>query len=236
MPTNILDDARSYLVDFLKGKQNVFETKHPWRKGWEFAVLHSLHVEAYVLRILGREDDRLSESEVTLLRLAAILHDIARLEKREDHARAGAEIAAEWLERNGQYGLNAEESRKVLEMIADHSKKEVCEQDFSKGVLKDADTLDEIGVMSIFMTSNWLEHQSPFFFHALRQRLIEVELPFCDQKLSILNTEGAKKILREKRDFVEDFLAQLRDELQAEREAEQSLMRLSQEVESEYSG
>ncbi len=224
MSTDILDNARIYLVNFLKGKRNGFETKHPWRKDWEFAVLHSLRVESYALKILAREQHHLSESEITLLRLAAILHDIARLEKTENHAKLGAEIVEKWFQDNSGYNLKSGDSARVLDMIADHSNKDVREQDFSKAVLKDADTLDEIGAMSIFMTSNWLESQSPFFFYELRQRLIDFELPFCDKKLSILNTDGAKEILREKKAFVENFIAQITDELKADSYIEQMLL------------
>lgn len=227
MSADILHEARIYLVNALKGKHNPFETKHPWRKDWEFAVLHSLRVESYAVRILAFENHALSEHEIILLRLAAILHDIARLETRESHAISGAEIAREWLQNNPGLFVDDRDIEKVVTMIARHSTKDVSEQDFSTAVLKDADTLDEIGVMSIFMTSNWLETQSPFFFYQLQQRLVEFELPFCDRKLSILNTEGAKKILREKRTFLEDFIAQLTDELEADACIEQMLLGLS---------
>lgn len=229
MSTDILDNARIYLVNSLKGKHNDFETKHPWRRDWEFAVLHSLRVESYALRILARENHLLSEHEIILLRLAAILHDIARLDKRENHAKAGAEIVEKWLQNNSGYNLKSGDITRVMEMIADHSNKDVREPDFSKAVLKDADTLDEIGAMSIFMTSNWLESQSPFFFYQLRQRLIDFELPFCDKKLSILNTDGAKEILREKKGFVENFIAQITDELKADSYIEQMLLGLSKD-------
>lgn len=223
----LLDDARAYLVKSLKGKRNDFDTKHPWRKDWEFAVLHSLRVESYALEILAHENHPLSEHEIVLLRLAAILHDIARLDKRENHAASGAEIAKKWLQNDSGHHLEHGGAARVFEMIADHSNKEVREQDFSKAVLKDADTLDEIGVMSIFMTSNWLEHKSPFFFHDLRKRLIDFELPFCDKQFSILNTNGAKKILHEKKAFVESFIAQITDELKADEQFEQTLRMLS---------
>jgi len=219
----ILEDARKYLVNSLRGKRNGFETKHPWRKDWEFAVLHSLRVESYVLEILARENHFLSEDEITLLRLAAILHDIARLDRRENHAESGAEIAETWLRNHFEYSLESGDPARVREMIADHSNKAVPEQDFSKAVLKDADTLDEIGAMSIFMTGNWLERESPFFFFDLRQRLIDFELPFCDKKLALLNTDGAREILREKKGFVESFIAHITDELKADGDMEQIL-------------
>lgn len=226
MSTDILDNARTYLFHSFKGKQSSFETKHPWRKDWQFAVLHSLRVESYTLRILARERHLLSEHEIVLLRLAAILHDLARMEDVENHAKLGAEIAEPWLRNSLGHSLTSNDIERVLELIADHSNKNVHEQDFSRAVLKDADTLDEIGVMSIFMTSNWLERRSPFFFYDLRQRLIEFEIPFCDKQLSILNTDGAREILCEKKAFVENFITQLTDEMQADGHIEKILFEL----------
>ncbi|MBV5337343.1 MAG: HD domain-containing protein, partial [Deltaproteobacteria bacterium] len=223
MSTNILDNARTYLFHSFKGKQSSFETKHPWRKDWKFAVLHSLRVESYTLKILAREPHSLPEHEIVLIRLAAILHDLARMEDVGNHAKLGAEIAEPWLRGGSGFSLTNNDIERVLEMIADHSNKNVREQDFSKAILKDADILDEIGVMSIFMTSNWLDRRSPFFFYDLRQRLIEFEIPFCDKQMSILNTHGAREILSEKKAFVENFIAQLTEEVQADGDIEQIL-------------
>ena len=227
MAINILDRAREYLINFLHGKQNRFETRHPWRKDWQFAVLHSLRVEAYALKILAREQHHLSDSDILLLRIASVLHDIARLEITHNHAKMGAEIVEKWIHGNSDHNLKSSDIARVLEMIADHSNKGVPEQDFGKAVLKDADTLDEIGAMSIFMASDWLKIQSPFFFHDLRQRLIEFEIPFCDKRLAILNTDGAKEILGEKRAFLENFIAQLTDELPGDGHIERMLAELS---------
>jgi HD superfamily phosphodiesterase len=178
--------------------------------------MHCLRVEAYTLKILACENQPLSENEITMLRLAAILHDLAKLEQTDDHAGLGAELAEQWLRGYAGQPLGARDIERVAEMIACHSHKDVREQDFNKAVLKDADLLDEIGVMSIFMSSNWLEHQSPFFFHDLHQRLADFEIPFCDRTLATLNTEGARKLLEEKKAFIETFIAQLGNELQAD--------------------
>jgi uncharacterized protein len=227
MSTNILDDARLFLIHSLQAKGNGFESRHPWRKGWEFAVLHSLRVELYTTKILAREHHHLSESEVTLLRLAAILHDIGRLERRENHAQLGSEIAEKWLKGFPDSALQNSDIVRVVEMIADHSYKAVLDPDYSKAVLKDADTLDEIGVMSIFMSGNWVETHSPFFFYNLRQRLIDFEIPFFERKLAILNTNGAKEIMKEKKTFVENFIVQITDELQIDPRIEQMLFDIS---------
>ena len=224
MPIHILDEARLFLLDSLRGRGSELESRHPWRRGWEFAVLHSLRVESYVVRILSREDHSLSAEEVTMLRLAAILHDISRLEKREEHAKLGAETAKQWLTESSSTRLPDRDVTRVVEMIADHSNKADPEPDYSKAILKDADTLDEIGMMSVFMAANWVEMQSPFFFHDLRQRLIDAEIPYCERKLGILNTKGTREILQEKKAFLENFIAQIDDELQADARIEQMLL------------
>jgi HD superfamily phosphodiesterase len=178
-----------------------------------------------VLKILEQEQRSLSETEIGLLQLAAILHDIGRLEITDDHAKLGAQIADEWLMGHCDSELTEDEKDKVVRMIAGHSTKEYPESDFCTAVLKDADTLDEIGAMSVFMASNWIDHQSPFFFHHLRQRLIEYEIPFCDEKLSVMNTTGAKKILREKKAFIEGFIHQITCEIETGNYPEQLLLR-----------
>jgi uncharacterized protein len=227
MPAQILDEARLFLLNYFRDRHNPFESRHPWRRGWEFAVLHSLRVESYTTRIAAQDAHSLSKEEVILLRLAAILHDIGRLEKREEHARLGAEIAKRWLMEPSHQLLPGSDVERVVDMIADHSNKAVSEPDYSKAVLKDADTLDEIGMMSVFMAANWVDHQSAFFFHDLRQRLIDAEIPFCENKLVILNTNGARKILQEKKVFLENFIAQITDELQADARIEQMLLDIS---------
>jgi HD superfamily phosphodiesterase len=227
MPTQILEEARLFLVNSLRDRHNENETRHPWRKDWEFAVLHSLRVETYVTRILRQDQHTLSEREITLLRLAAILHDINRLGKREEHAKLGAETTKSWLMQSSSKLLSEEDVERVVELIADHSNKADPEPDFSKAVLKDADTLDEIGMMSVFMAANWVDSQSPFFFHHLRQRLVDVEVTYCEKKLTILNTRGAREILQERKTFLENFIAQIDDELQTDPDIEQMLLAIS---------
>ena len=224
MQSNILDEAREYLITFLEGKVNRLETRHPWRKDWKSMVLHSLRVETYVLKILAEEEHDFTDMERRSLQLSAILHDIGRLEKTANHATTGAEIAGRWLQNDPEGRLQPAEIERVIELIADHSNKDHRETDICKAVLKDADILDEIGAMSIFMAGNWLDAKSPFFFYDLRQRLVEVEIPFCDRQLPRLNTKAARKMLNEKKTFIENFIAQLSDELQANSQIASTLL------------
>jgi uncharacterized protein len=232
MPATILEHARQTILDTLRGKQSELVDYHPWRRDWQFAVVHSLRVEEYVLKILARQAHPLAEREIILLRLAAILHDLARLDRRAEHAVVGAQIARSWLEGTCPERLAQDEIERVAALIAAHSDKDCPTDDFASGVLQDADTLDEIGAMSIFMAANWVEPRSAFFFEHLRQRLVDVELPFCEKKMAILHSAGAREILMEKRVFIEGFIAQLAAELEGD--AEITRLLLGEDLEAQH--
>ncbi|PKO12887.1 MAG: hypothetical protein CVU39_21500 [Chloroflexi bacterium HGW-Chloroflexi-10] len=226
----MLEQARIYLVASLKGQENDHETTHPWRRDWKFTVLHSFQVKNYVLKILAREDHPLSENDIRLLRLAAVLHDITKLEKGNNHAKTGSNLVQKWLRKNFADQVTQEELDALEEIMKNHSDKNGHEPDFAKAVLKDADLLDEIGAMSIFMTENWLKKQSPFFFHNMRRRLKNFEIPYCVQTRTKLNTTGAKQLLDEKEAFIEYFIQQLSDELNTDVDLERYLNDFSEEV------
>jgi hypothetical protein len=147
------------------------------------------------------------------------------LEITENHAELGAQLVETWLLNHHSNWLTWDQVESVLEMISEHSNKENFDSSYSAAVLKDADTLDEIGVMSIFMSSNWIDHRSPFFFHDLRKRLIEFEIPFCNGKANLLNTNGAREILSEKKFFIENFITQVTNELASDEQIVQLLNR-----------
>jgi hypothetical protein len=105
-------------------------------------------------------------------------------------------------------------SEKLLSLIAHHSEKDIPGPDLLHGILKDTDTLDEIGAVSIWMATNWLDRTSPDFLADLLERLRMVEIPFCERTLSQLNTPAAQGILRQKQQFIQTFIVQLESELQ----------------------
>lgn len=226
MSSDLLTEARKYLITFLEGKHNDYESRHPWRKGWEFVVLHSFQVEAYVQRILEHEQHALNTDEILRLRLAAILHDIGRLEQTDNHAKTGVELVDKWLQTQPGIKARIDSVEKLLELIGSHSEKDTSEPDFSKAVLKDADILDEIGILSVFMAANWIDPQSPFFFHQLRHRLEEFEIPFCERQFARLNTLGGRALLNEKKEFIRVLINQLDQELDCDAEARRLLSEL----------
>jgi HD superfamily phosphodiesterase len=213
MNENTLEQGKRFLISYLKDKNMDYETIHRWRCSWEFIVLHSLRVEGYVKKILAGEGQVLPQEQVLTIRLAAILHDIGRIHKREEHALVGKNIIHYWLRENQEILNSIKDPDKLLFLIERHSNKEDHESDYSLKVLRDADILDEIGVMSVFMASNWIDRSNPYFFQLLSDRVENFEIDFCDNGFRLLNTETAKSILYEKRKFIELLNKQLKDEL-----------------------
>lgn len=215
MNLDVIRESKKFFVSYLKGKECGYETHYPWRKRWEFIVYHSLRVESYAIKILNGENHNLSDEEIELIRLSAILHDIGRINERDQHARISREIVEAWLKNNQRISSQIHNVDKLLYMIETHSDKDSKEEDFSIKVLRDADILDEIGVLSIFMASKRVDQSSPFFFNKLLERVKGFEINFCNQKMSMLNTITAKEVLRKKMDFINLFSDQLEDELEA---------------------
>ena len=213
MDENTLDEGKKFLFSYLKDKSIEHETIHPWRKSWEAVVLHCLRVEGYVKKILACESHDLSDDEVLLTRLAAIVHDIGKIPRRDEHALIGRNIIHDWLRENKAITKSVEESNRLLYLVEKHSDKEDDDEDYCLKVLRDADVLDEIGVMSIFMTSNWIDKSNPYFFKLLSDRVENFEINFCENGLKLLNTKSAKMILEEKIQFITLFNNQLQDEL-----------------------
>jgi HD superfamily phosphodiesterase len=214
----VFDETRQFLIECLRGKENRRETLHPWRKSWEFTVQHSLRVEALTMQILAAQTPPLPEDEMITLRLAALLHDVARLDGVSSHAQRAAEIVAAWLDARPDLAAHIPDRAKLFSLIAHHSEKNIPGPDLAHAILKDADTLDEIGAVSILMCANWLDRTSPDFLSDLLERLRIAEIPFCERTFSQLNTPAAKSILRQRQEFVEGFISQLGYELSGIRE------------------
>lgn len=213
MEEHVLNLGKEFLVSYLKDKNIEYENIHPWRNKWEFVVLHCLRVEGYVVKLLSRENHNLSEEEIILIRLAAILHDVGRVHMREGHAFLGRNIVEQWLKENSYVSQVIGDTKRLLKLIESHSNKEQIEEDYCLKVLKDADILDEIGAMSIFMASNWIDKGDPYFFQLLYNRLDTFEMNFCEECFKLLNTKAGKEILEEKKNFIAQFNSGLKEEL-----------------------
>jgi len=212
MPYDVLNIYRSFLNSYLRNKYIDYEIIHPWRKNWQFIVLHSLRVEEYAMQIIKADYSNFSFNTIKNIKIASIFHDIGRIHNKENHATIGKEIIEEWFESNTT-DLKKDDINEILFLIENHSNKENKTNNLSLSILQDADILDEIGVMSLFMASNWINKEDPFFFNYLSKRFEQKEIDFCDKGFSILKTMEAKSILNRKKEFIHLLNEQLKNEI-----------------------
>ena len=203
----ILENAKRFLVNNLKNKEVNYEPAHPWRKNGTFRVQHSLRVAEYARKIAIAEG--LVPREIFMIELASILHDIGALDDRENHTVKSRDIAYEWLIVNDKFSLSQSEIDLILGMIKEHSNKEDRDENIFYNILKDADILDEIGVMSILLATHRVDRNSSFFHENLKRKIEDFEIPFCDDKMELCFTQTAKQIIVEKKEFIKAFLLQL---------------------------
>ena len=218
MESHYIDKAKEFLLSYLKGKVCEYEVTHPWRRDSKFIVLHSLRVYDYAMKISEVMKDKLTEEDIFIIQMAAILHDIGKAEERKNHGKRSAEIVSEWLSENIEIKTNIKNVDRLLSIIEKHSNKDGEENDICAAILKDADTLDEIGALSIFMASSRIDRNSSFFFNDLLHRIETYEFDFCDKQMKKLNTCYGKKLLEEKVEFIKAFNSQLSSEIEGTEE------------------
>ena len=102
MELNIVEEARKFLISYISDKSCSYETIHTWRKDSTFIILHSLRVYSYAMKIIETEKSKLTSSDILLIQVSAILHDIGKCNGKEDHAIKSAEIVDNWLNENPQ--------------------------------------------------------------------------------------------------------------------------------------
>lgn len=213
MNLNLIEETKNYLETFMKDKVVEYEVAHPWRRDSKYIVLHCYRVYSIAMEIIDNYRNELSSEDTELIQVAAILHDIGKVYSRGDHAEKSGEIVENWLESNPNIAELVEDKKRLINIIKDHSNKGRRDDDLVSSILKDADLLDEIGAMSIFMASNRLNKETPHFFDELHKVLKEDELNYCCKELSKLQTQAAKKILMRKIEFIKSFVTELEYEL-----------------------
>jgi len=214
MTPDNLNDLKQIQKNYLRDRDPIKTSIHPWRKDWKYIVLHEYRVEKYVETIINSEKLELSVDDVLLTRSAAIVHDIGKHENKMNHAEKSAKIILTMFENGLCSYFTENQMKKLYEMISKHSNKE--ERDNSNiclNILKDADLLDEIGMMSIFMAGNWINKEDPFYFNEVQKRIEQYEIKFCEKGNDLLYTRSAKEILKEKKNFIEFVNHQLKNEL-----------------------
>ncbi|EMA00466.1 HD domain-containing protein [Haloferax denitrificans] len=112
---------------------------YPWHSA-EYRFNHILNVVDLATRIADREG-----ADVNVVRVAALFHDISKLEADQDvHAEEGARVAREFLSSHGDYPESFVEQ--VCQVVSDHSYQgSLTDVSLETRCLIEADILDKIG-------------------------------------------------------------------------------------------
>ncbi|MFB6189484.1 MAG: HD domain-containing protein [Halapricum sp.] len=112
---------------------------YPWHSA-EYRFNHILNVVDLATEIARKEG-----ANVDVTRVAALFHDIAKLEAEQDrHAEVGAKVAREYLTTHGEYPPSFVEQ--VADAIRDHSYQgELTDLPLETQCLIEADILDKVG-------------------------------------------------------------------------------------------
>jgi uncharacterized protein len=112
---------------------------YPWHSA-EYRYNHILNVVGLAERIASAEG-----ADVDVTRVAALFHDIAKLDADQDqHAQEGARVAREYLESRGEYPESFVDA--VCRSVEDHSYQgDVTELSLETQCLIEADLLDKVG-------------------------------------------------------------------------------------------
>ncbi|QGN06814.1 HD domain-containing protein [Halorhabdus sp. CBA1104] len=112
---------------------------YPWHSA-EYRYNHILNVVELASEIAHKEG-----ADVEVTRVAAVFHDVAKLEAEQDeHAEAGARIAKEYLTTHGDFPQSFVDA--VIGSIRDHSYQgDVTDLPLETQCLIEADVLDKVG-------------------------------------------------------------------------------------------
>jgi uncharacterized protein len=112
---------------------------YPWHSA-EYRFNHILNVADLATHIARKEG-----ANVDVTRVAALFHDIAKLEADQDvHAEEGARVAREYLETHGDYPASFVDE--VCAAITDHSYQgDLSDVSLETRCLMEADLLDKVG-------------------------------------------------------------------------------------------
>lgn len=191
---------------------------------------HSHHDKSHVDRVcnLALRLARSERADLDVVKASVLLHDIARAMEDEgkiaDHAAEGAKMAKKILE---DVNFPKQKIEKVVHCIETHRfKKGIKAESLEAKILQEADRLDiigAIGIARVFTRGGW--SNKPIY-----NPLIPPKAQYDGESLTsvnhifekilkvkdTINTKTAKKIAKERHNFIEQFLERLLKEWNGE--------------------
>ena len=207
-------------IVFVKQKLDNAEGGHDW--------FHIERVFKNALLIADGEDCNL-----TIVKLGALLHDIADSKFHDGDETVGPKIAREFLEAQNLDEISLNHVIQIIENISfkgGHGLKEFSSKELD--VVQDADRLDAIGAIGIARAFNYGGFKNRGLYnpkiapnlHMSKEEYKNSEAPTLNhfyEKLLLLkdkmNTETAKKIAQDRHHYMEGFLSQFYAEWDGEK-------------------
>lgn len=215
--SNIIDNT----ILFVKKQLENAEGGHDW--------FHIQRVFKNALLIAENEDN----CDIEVVKLGALLHDIADSKFHNGDETVGPKVAREFLENES---VSEETIKHVIQIIENISfKGGNVEQKFTSkelDIVQDADRLDALGAVGIARTFNYGGFKNRAIynpniapkFNMTKEEYKNSEAPTINhfyEKLLLLkdkmNTESGKKIAEERHLFMENFLSQFYAEWEGEK-------------------
>jgi uncharacterized protein len=205
---------------FVKEKLENAEGGHDW-----------FHIERVYKNALSIAENEVCDD--TVVKLAALLHDIADSKFHNGDETVGPEIAREFLLSNEVEEATIQHIIKIIENVS--FKGGNTQKEFSSielDIVQDADRLDAIGAIGIARTFNYGGFKNrPLYnpniapnLHMSKEEYKKSEAPTLNhfyEKLLLLkdkmNTETGKKIAQERHLYMEGFLSQFYAEWDGEK-------------------
>jgi len=177
---------------------------------------HTKRVLGWAKRLydLSPAKERLNYENIII---ATIFHDVGRNASeitKEPHAKAGIPITREYLL---NHGFEKERVEQICYLVGEHSNKERMynEPDLDPNLvlLMEADLLDDMGALGIVMDCMIVEKRNP---NAVFEDCYDHIMRFTNriQKDNPMVTDEGKRLWDEKTKLVEDFVTQLKQDIE----------------------
>jgi uncharacterized protein len=178
---------------------------YPWHSA-EYRYNHILNVAEIAAEIAEKEG-----ANVDVTRVAALFHDIAKLEAEQDiHAEAGARIAREYLQSRTDYPDSF--IKEVCDAVADHSYEgDLADVPLETQCLMEADLIDKVGANGTTLMVLRMGYESRTHMDA--NEMVGRVLERGEDAVSRVRSETAESIAHQRIKRVRWFKEWLEDEI-----------------------
>ncbi len=199
----------AYVKDFFESHDAIgteLSYRYPFRRRFE----HCLRCSVWARRLALVES-----ADVELVEISALFHDIGKAVSRseESHGEIGAKICDDYL---ASIGYDDTRRVKIVGIVRNHSQHaQGSDASLEEKIVSDADILDEVGAITILWDTMAcaVKDDDPSYdkvHDRIHQALTNMK---ANLPRELLHTHAARRILKGRLSFVENFLKNLAYEL-----------------------